>query len=160
MRPKYTFKHILIIFIFSWIGLTPSDSYAISYISKPLSLIDHCCTTHTTKKIQKYEKEVTPWTERSPGRGPMVMLYETPFYKQQITRKRCVARSDAKNSFCKCLCHKMQNYVKQSVIVEDGYYKKLGIRDVWVPDGCRDGAGLSVTDLEKCKKTKKVAFFG
>ena len=146
MRPKYNSKHILIIFIFSWIGFTPSDSFAISYgskplhKSKPLSLIDQCCTTHTTTKIHKLEKEVTPRTERSPGRGPTVMLYKTPFYKQPITRKRCVARSGTKNSRCqKNLCHKMQRYEKQSVIVEDGYYKTLEIRDVWVPDGCHDG---------------------
>ena len=69
----------------------------------------------------------------------MVMLYKTPFYIQRITRKRCVARSNAKNSLCKDVCHEMQKYKKQSVIVEDGYYKKLEIRDIWVPDGCRDG---------------------
>ena len=127
---------ILFICILYGIGITPSTSHA---ISKPLSLIDQCCTTHTTTKIHASEKEVTPRTEKSPGRGPMVMLYKTPFYKQRIKRKRCVARSGAKNSFCKDLCHKMQRYEKQSVIVEDGYYKKLEIRDVWVPDGCHDG---------------------
>ena len=136
MPQKFPIKHILIIVIFSWIGLTPSDSHA---ISKPLSLIDQCCTTHTTTKIHKLAKAVTPRTERSPGRGPTVMLYKTPFYKQPITRKRCVARSGAKNSTCKDLCHKMQRYEKQSVIVEDWDYKKLEIRDVWVPDGCHDG---------------------
>ena len=140
MPQKFPIKHILIIVIFSWIGLTPSDSHAISYRPKPLSLIDQCCTTHTTTKIHKLAKQVTPRTERSPGRGPTVMLYKTPFYKQPITRKRCVARSGTKNSLCqKDLCHKMQRYEKQSVIVEDGYYKKLEIRDVWVPDGCHDG---------------------
>ena len=139
MPQKFPIKHILIIFIFSWIGLTPSDSHPTSYRSKPLSLIDQCCTTHTTTKIHKLAKEVTPRTERSPGRGPTVLLYETPFYKQRIKRKRCVARSGAKNSDCKDLCHKMQRYEKQSVIVEDGNYKKLEIRDVWVPDGCHDG---------------------
>ena len=129
---------ILFICILYGIGITPSTSYAKSYRSKPLSLIDQCCTTHTTTKIHVYEKEVTPRTETSPGRGPMVMLYKTPFYKQRITRRRCVARSGAKNSTCKDLCHKMQRYEKQSVVVEVGYYKKLEIRDIWVPDGCGD----------------------
>lgn len=139
MSQKYAIKHIFFICIIYWIGFTPSDSFAISYREKPLSLIHQCCTTHTTTKIHLYEKEVTPKTATSPGRGPMVMLYKTPFYKQRVTRKRCVARSGAKNSVCKNICHKMQRYEKQNVIVEDGYYKELGIREIWVPDGCRGG---------------------
>ena len=132
MPQKYTIRYIFFICILYGIGITP-------YRAKPLSSIDQCCTTHTTTKIYLYEKEVTPRTETSPGKGPMVLLYQTPYYKQRIKRKRCVARRGARNSFCKDLCHEMQRYVKQSVIVEDGYYKKLGTRDIWVPDGCRDG---------------------
>ena len=139
MPQKSAIKHVFFICILYAIGFTPSASYAISYRSNPLSSIDQCCTTHTTTKIYLYEKEVTPRTETSPGKGPMVLLYQTPYYKQRIKRKRCVARRGARNSFCKDLCHEMQRYVKQSVIVEDGYYKKLGTRDIWVPDGCRDG---------------------
>ena len=138
MLQKFTIKHIFFICVFYGIGFAPSDSHWISYGSKPLSLIDQCCTTHTTTKIHLYEKEVTPRTETSPGKGPMVLLYQTPYYKQRIKRKRCVARRGARNSFCKDLCHKMQRYEKQSVIVEVGYYKKLEIRDIWVPDGCGD----------------------
>ena len=149
MRQKYTVRHIFYFCIFYWIGCTPSDSFPIPYRSNPSSLIDECCTTHTTTKIHSYEKEVTPKTETSPGRGPMVPLYKTPSYKQRITRKRCVARSKAKNSFCKNLCHKMQRYEKQSVIVQDGDYNELRIRDIWVLDGCHDGVYLSVTDLGK-----------
>ena len=55
----------------------------------------------------------------TPGKGPLIKLYDTPFYHQTINRKLCYKNEwSSQSSFCESGVCK-QKYVKQKILAQE-----------------------------------------
>ena len=100
------------------------------------SMVAECCDVKITGKHHPHEKLV-PEGYSKPGTGLMVELSHSPFNRQKIIRKKCVAKEHPSHHHCSRfsgsnICQ--SNYSKQKVIVKEGW-----IGEIWVEDGCKFG---------------------
>ena len=102
---------------------------------------EECCTVVENSHSYRWEKRVTQKSMLTPGKGPLIKLYDTPFYHQTINRKLCYRkeRSD-QSSFCESGVCKQQ-YVKQKVLsqeigIESNTFEFV-LQYIWVPSGCQ-----------------------
>ena len=87
----------------------------------------------------RWEKRVTPNSMLTPGKGPLIRLYDTPFYHQTINRKLCYRNERSSQSpFCESgVCR--QKYAKQNILAQEIDIKntfQIVLQDIWVPSGC------------------------
>ena len=104
------------------------------------SLTEECCVVKSTTRHHLWEKLITRETRLSPGSGPLIRPYGTPFYRQIIRRELCYS---TKNNETNPICQKgycEQQYIKQKVMaggIDDSFHYAIGIGEIWVPAGCK-----------------------
>ena len=106
-------------------------------LTKEEEFTNACCETKDYEyKKHAYGKSVVD--PREPDLGTVVPLHESLQYNQLIRKKYCVAKPNPVKSFCKRYsdddCHVFTEYVKQRVIVGDGWDVQEGL--IWVANGC------------------------
>ena len=129
------------IFIFHIIGNTPAFASPIPSLSlmDPQfmeSMVADCCKVRITDRHHRHEKRVLEGYSE-PGIGEMVQLDHSPFYRQKIIRKICVAKNHPSHHQCSQFAGSnicQSGYAKQKAIVKDG-----GIGEIWVENGCKYG---------------------
>ena len=99
-----------------------------------------CCKTkdaheeHNGFKEYAFGKVVVD--PNDPERASVLPIHESSQYKQLIRKRYCVAKDIPNKFICNQYlndeCKDFTQYVKQRVIVDDGW-----IREIWVADGCK-----------------------
>ena len=98
-------------------------------------IIKYCCQT-VDQKCKTYTEAKTVLDPESAGQGPLVPVYKTVNYIQQLCSKSCDAKDNPEKDYCSEypneICNQLAKFAKQNAIVATE-----GIRQVWVSDGCR-----------------------
>ena len=95
-----------------------------------------CCKVRITDKHHRHEKRVLEGYSK-PGKGKIVELDHSPFYRQKIIRKICVAKNHPSHHQCSRFADSNMcdsDYAKQKAIIKDG-----SIGEIWVENGCKFG---------------------
>ena len=129
------------IFIFHIIGNTPAFASPIPSLNlmDPQfmeSMVADCCKVRITDRHHRHEKRVLEGYSE-PGIGEMVQLDHSPFYRQKIIRKICVAKNHPSHHQCSRFAGSNMcdsDYAKQKAIIKDG-----SIGEIWVENGCKFG---------------------
>ena len=100
---------------------------------KEKEFVKACCNTKDTGlKKRSFWKDVDP---NDPELGALLPIYESHYYNQLIRKKYCVKKDIPEQSLCNQYtnyeCNEFTQYVKQRIIVGDGW-----IREIWIANGC------------------------